>query len=139
MKRFFGLFLVIAAIASCAEKTIEEPENLIPESKMVDILYDLAIINAAKQTNANVLVENNVRTMPYLFTKYKIDSVQFADSNTYYAADPIAYEGLYKEVQSKLDTIKKQVESKNLFKADSIAKSKEKKKPKTVPLKASQK
>lgn len=139
MKRFFGLFLVIATMASCAEKTIEEPENLIPESKMVAILYDLAIINAAKQTNSNVLVENNVRTMPYLFTKYKIDSVQFADSNIYYAADPIAYEALYKEVQTKLDTIKTQFERKNLFKADSIAISKEKKKPKTTPLKEPQK
>lgn len=141
MKKFLTLLLVIAIVASCAESAIKKPDNLISEEKMVDILYDLALITAAKNTNSNVLVKNNVKTMPYIYSKYKIDSTQFTESDLYYAASPTVYEGFYKDVQSKLDTIKKRLERKREFESDSIAKAKSKKaeKPNAVPLKTEQK
>ncbi|MGJ8660171.1 MAG: DUF4296 domain-containing protein [Cellulophaga fucicola] len=141
MKKFLTLLFVIATVASCAESAIEKPDNLISEEEMVDILYDLALITAAKNTNSNVLVENNVKTMPYIYNKYKIDSTQFADSDLYYAAKPTVYEGFYKDVQSKLDTIKKRLERKRQFEADSIAASRKKnpEKLKVAPAKTGKK
>ncbi|WBU90347.1 DUF4296 domain-containing protein [Cellulophaga omnivescoria] len=141
MKKLISLLLVILAIVSCSQKAIKEPDNLIPESKMIDILYDLALITAAKNTNSNVLVENNVKTMPYIYKKYNIDSTQFADSDVYYASYPTVYEGFYKEIQRKLDTIKTQLNRKRELKADSIANSRKKnpEKLKVAPVKAGKK
>ena len=41
--------------------------------------------------------------MPYLFEKYSIDSVQFSQSDLYYASLPLEYEDIYKTIQSRLE------------------------------------
>jgi len=101
--RLGSFVLFLAVLVSCAEKVIEPPENLIPKEKMTNILYDLALLNAANSTNPNALKNNSVETMPYLFEKYSIDSVQFSQSDLYYASVPLEYESIYETIQSRLE------------------------------------
>lgn len=94
---------------SCAEKLMEKPENLIPEAKMVEILSDLAIVNAAKVTNAEILRNNHIEPTTYIFAKYDIDSIQFVESDRYYASIPEEHEKIYLAVEAKLDAEKERV------------------------------
>lgn len=89
---------------------MEQPENLIPKEKMVEILRDLTILNAGRTTNVTILQRNNVETMPYLYAKYGIDSTQFSNSDLYYASVPEEYEDIYAKVEAKLESEKKIVE-----------------------------
>jgi len=52
----------------------------------------------------------------YIYKKYKIDSIQFAQSNIYYAADYKEYEKMYNQIKTRLDKEKNQVNS--LIKAE---------------------
>ena len=88
---------------SCNEKLLEKPDNLIERDKMVELLKELAVVNAAKTTNISVLRENNIEPMAYVFNKYDIDSIQFVESDKYYASFPIEYEKIYKEVEAALE------------------------------------
>ncbi|MDT0606656.1 DUF4296 domain-containing protein [Croceitalea rosinachiae] len=106
-KRTSCFFILIMVIVSCAEKVIEPPENLIPKEKMTNILYDLAILNAAESTDPNALKNHHIETMPYLFEKYTIDSVQFSQSDLYYASLPLEYEGIYEAIEARLEKEKK--------------------------------
>lgn len=101
MKKVIYIF-VLVLIASCAEKLMEKPNNLIPKDKMVNILNDLAILNAAKSTNVAILRNHNIDPMQYIFTKYEIDSLQFVESDRYYASIPEVHEKIYIEVEAKL-------------------------------------
>lgn len=108
---------------SCVEKLIEKPEKLIPQDKMVLILKELAILNAAKGTNLAKLRDNGIEPTTFIFEKYEIDSAQFVDSDRYYASLPLVYESIYKEVESGLEkqkiqreTNKKMSDSLNLLK-----------------------
>lgn len=114
-----ALVLLTIMFVSCAEKLIEQPENLIPQDKMTAILYDLSLLVAAKNTNKAVLIENDIKIMEYLYSKYKIDSIQFVQSDLYYASIPEVYETIYKEVETRLDTKKKQIQDARLKKTDS--------------------
>ena len=96
-------FSILLLILACSEKLIEKPENLIAENKMVLILKDLALVNAAKSTNTEILQDNNIQPMPYLYNKHGIDSLQFVESDRYYAALPEVYERIYKDVEKKLE------------------------------------
>ena len=96
-------FLCLMHLVSCAEKVIEPPADLIAKDKMIDILYDLALLNSANSTNPDALKKNSVETMPYLFEKYDIDSVQFSQSDLYYASVPLEYESIYETIQSRLE------------------------------------
>lgn len=96
-------FFVFILLTSCSEKLLEKPDNLISKDKMVEVLKDLAIVNAAKSTNVTVLRDNNIEPMAYIFEKHGIDSVQFVESDKYYASLPVEYERIYKEVEAKLE------------------------------------
>lgn len=102
MKKFGSLVLIISLL-SCNENLLEKPDNLIPEAKMVEVLKDLAIVNAAKSTNLVVLHDNDIEPMAYVFKKHDIDSLQFVESDRYYASLPVEYERIYKKVESKLE------------------------------------
>lgn len=82
---------------------MEKPKNLIPKEKMVMILNDLAIVNAAKVTNANILSQYDIEPTEYIFKKYDIDSTQFVESDRYYASIPEEHEEIYIAVETKLE------------------------------------
>lgn len=107
-------------LTSCAEKLMDKPENLIPEAKMVEILNDLAIVNAARVTNVQVLRDNNITPMQYIFDKYSIDSLQFVESDRYYASIPELHEKIYVAVEEKLETEKERL-TENKKVRDSLA------------------
>ncbi len=89
---------------------MDKPENLIPKEQMVAILQDLAIVNAAKTTNVQVLRDNDIEPMDYIFEKYNIDSLQLVESDRYYASLPVEYEKIYKEVEANLESVAKVLE-----------------------------
>ncbi|KAB5485068.1 MULTISPECIES: DUF4296 domain-containing protein [Flagellimonas] len=125
MKKLLFL-LVFLMVVSCAEKVVEEPENLIPKEKMVDILHDLAILNATKTTIGAKLDETGIDIMEFLYKKYQIDSTQFSESDLYYASLPLEYQAIYTEVETRLDMRQKAMEEATEKKNDSIRKANEK-------------
>jgi hypothetical protein len=125
MKKLLFL-LVFLMVVSCAEKVVEEPENLIPKEKMVDILHDLAILNATKTTIGAKLDESGIDIMEFLYKKYQIDSTQFSESDLYYASLPLEYQTIYTEVETRLDKRQKAMEEATEKKNDSIRKANEK-------------
>ena len=87
---------------SCGKKLMEEPENLIPRGKMSDILYDMALLDAIDNSYPQVLEENDLETMEFIFDKYGIDSLQFVRSDLYYASIPAEYQKIYEAVEERL-------------------------------------
>ena len=77
---------------------------------MVQMLYDLAVINAAKSTNSVVLEDYFESPTSFVFKKYGVDSLQFVHSDLYYASQPLLYESIYKELASKLEEDKDRME-----------------------------
>ena len=97
-------------MVSCGEKLMEKPDNLITKEDMIDILFDLAIMNAAKNTDITILRDNDIDPTEYVFAKHKIDSVQFVESDRYYASIPSEYEAIYLSVESTLEKEQKILE-----------------------------
>jgi hypothetical protein len=121
--------IFIGLLFSCNEKVVEKPENLIPEDKMVTILYDISLLNAGKIINESILNEYDIEPMGYLYSKYGIDSIQFVGSDTYYASIPTVYESIYTKVKEKLEEDEKFFEEERQQKQDSLVAAKEKLNP----------
>ena len=134
--RVFILMAVFSFVFSCKEKLIEPPEDLIPQAEMTEILYDLALLNGLKSTNATVLDKYEIETMPYLYKKYEIDSLQFIKSDEYYASVPAIYQTMYSTIQGRLDNKKEEFDKLRQQKTDS-ARSKSKKVRDSLKKKAS--
>jgi len=107
MKRLLFFLSFFIVLTSCKNTTVEKPDNLIDEDKMVDILFDVSILEAIKVTNPKSLETRKINSNKYIYQKYKIDSLQFAKSDLYYASDVANYEKMYKKVIEKIDNVRK--------------------------------
>jgi hypothetical protein len=103
MKRGLLLLGVFLGLLSCKEKLIEPPKDLIPEAEMTEILYDLALINGIRTTNPTTLDTYEIETMPYIYEKYDIDSIQFVQSDQYYASVPVIYQRMYQSITDRIE------------------------------------
>ena len=87
MRKLVAFFLLFAILISCQKSAVPKPDNLIDEDVMVDIMYDISILEAMKSQKGDVLESNSINPNTYIFKKYKIDSLQFANSDKFYASE----------------------------------------------------
>ena len=119
--------LVISLLASCTSNTIfEKPEDLIPKDTMKALITDLIIASSAKYTK-NKNNEKKLNYMPFVYEKYKIDSLRFSISNTYYVSEIEDYQKMMEDVKKQLELQKKEYANiknyKDSVRRDSIKKS----------------
>ncbi|GAA4313302.1 hypothetical protein GCM10023115_30180 [Pontixanthobacter gangjinensis] len=106
------LLLLVFLSFSCQdlEKT-ERPADLIPEAKMVDVLTEMALLNAARNYNKQKLESTGIKPDDYIFKRFGIDSLQFERSNDYYAEQYTQYERIYDSVKNRIQNIKSRMDS----------------------------
>lgn len=119
MKNFVVIILVLFLSVSCKKELVKQPKGLIEREKMIDIMYDLSLLEAIKYQNPLSLDSSDTSQKRFVWQKYKVDSLQFAQSNIYYAADYEAYKEMFDEIAKRLE--------KNQRAADSLTKIDEKK------------
>jgi len=95
------LMVLLLVFVSC-NNAIEKPKNLIEKDKMIDILYDISLLEAIKTQNINGGIKNKDANQ-YIYKKYSIDSTQLAQSNKYYASDVEEYKKMFEEVKTRLE------------------------------------
>ena len=103
MKKILLFLIVLSIFASCKKEVVNTPENLIGKEEMVNIMYDLSILEAIKIQNPSSLDTFKINSNQYIYKKHKIDSAQFAQNNIYYAADYKEYKKMFEQVKSRLD------------------------------------
>ncbi len=110
MNRLISSILVILMLLSCNDiKKPRKPDNLISRDKMSNIIADISLMNAAKGINKTLLEENDINPLNYIYKKYNIDSIQFAESNNYYAHDINKYEDIYLKAKEGLEKQKAEI------------------------------
>lgn len=109
MKKIACFSLIFMLLLGCNNETHKKPKNLIERQKMVNILYDISILEAMKVENPAMMDSVKGTSNQYIFKKYKIDSIQFAKSNTFYATDLDEYEKMYTEVKARIDSNKTKI------------------------------
>ena len=70
---------------------------------MVDIIYDVSILQATDGSMPQKLTESNIKMDQYIFEKYKIDSVTYRQNQLYYAGNARKYKKIYKKVLERLE------------------------------------
>lgn len=131
MKKIVPLFVLIILFVSCNNKDlVKKPENLIEKKVMKDIFYDILLLDAIKFQDQNSLYNYGINPNTYIYKKYKVDTIQFAKSNAYYASDYKEYKKMFDELKDRfkkekeaIDLINKKVQKKQA----AIKKAKEKK------------
>ena len=106
----FFLFIVILASCQSIERT-PKPDNLIEEDKMVDILVELSLFDAAKRLNSNRVNVRSIEIHDFIYEKFNVDSTQLANSNAFYAENLKTYEPIFDSVQKRLERLKVELDT----------------------------
>ncbi|RAJ18118.1 DUF4296 domain-containing protein [Olleya aquimaris] len=107
-KSFSPLYLFLAfLVVSCygIDKP-SKPDNLLSEDKMVDVLVEFTLMSSAKGINKRELENRGIVPDSFVYKKHNIDSLQFANSNNYYAYDIETYTDIYTKVKDSLEKLK---------------------------------
>lgn len=89
----------------------QKPDNLIKKEVMIEIITDLAILEAIQSHNPALLQLHGINPQDYVYKKYNIDSLQLAHSNRYYAMNIKEYDAMYEKVKAKLEQQKVEIDS----------------------------
>ncbi|MFL9829796.1 DUF4296 domain-containing protein [Flavobacterium sp. ST-87] len=119
MKKTVSFLVIILLFFSCKEEGVQKPDSLIDKEVMENIIYDLSLLEAIKYNDPNTTENYKVNPKEFIFRKYKVDSVQFAQNNIYYASKYDDYKEMY-------DSVIKRIERKKIV-LDSLIKKEAKK------------
>ena len=72
---------------------------------MVAILIDSRMLSSASTKNKRIMKDHNLDVSTYVFKTHNIDSLQFAESNSYYAFHMDMYEEIYEQVMDSLEKL----------------------------------
>ena len=101
MKKILLLFGFLFLLISCDFGIIKKPKNQLSREQMVDMIYDLSVLEAMKSQNTSGIIYPSPTQL--LKKKYQIDSLTFAQNSKYYSADIKEYKKIYAEVQARLE------------------------------------
>ena len=102
MKQVLFLFVSLFVL-SCSKNPVPKPDNLLDEEVMVNIIYDISILQATDGSMSYKLSDHNIKMDQYIFEKYKIDSITYRENQRYYAADSRKYKKIYKKVIERFE------------------------------------
>lgn len=112
MKHWVPIIVLILSILGCQNvERPEKPKNLISKEKMVDVLTEAYLANAARSVNNQAIIDKGIQVDSLIFKKFEVDSVQFAKSNDYYAADINMYLDIFQKVEARLVAMEKKLDS----------------------------
>ena len=75
------ILLALLMLSSCAQVEEVPPENLIGEQKMADLIFELAVLDAAKGFVHKYQKGRIVLDADSFYQFHEIDSAQFTSSN----------------------------------------------------------
>jgi len=103
MKKIFFLIVLTVLFFACTNSVVPKPDTLLEEDIMVNILYDVALLQASEGYMPEKLKEKKIKPNDYIYTKYKIDSTIYFQNQIYYAANMAMYKNMNKEVLNRLN------------------------------------
>lgn len=110
MKKIVLFLLILFGFSACNDQPVHKPKNLIPEKQMVEILYDMALLDAIRTQAPYSPGKPTINTRSYIYKKYKVDSTQLVQSNRYYIAQIELYKKMYEQVNERLTKEKEAAE-----------------------------
>lgn len=101
-----------ACLLGCQDiAPLQQPDNLIPELEMEDILYEALLLKSARGSNLGKLTALGIDPQTYILKKFKIDSATFANNIAYYAAQNDTYTAINERIKNRVVLLHKREDS----------------------------
>lgn len=112
MKHWIIILVFILGFFGCQDvKQPEKPKNLISKDKMIDMLTEAYLANAARSVDNKSIISKGIKMDSLIYKNFDVDSIQFVKSNDFYAADVNVYMDIFQKVEARLTGMQKKMDS----------------------------
>ncbi|WP_319229874.1 DUF4296 domain-containing protein [Draconibacterium orientale] len=108
---FLILIIAVFAFSACENEIMPKPEHLIKEKKMINMLVDVHLAEAAYNHIRYDSAMINSRTENFYYSvldKYEVTDSLFEQSLVYYESHPKNFEKMYRKVMSRLSELEQE-------------------------------
>ncbi len=98
-------------VISCNDNPMPKPEKMLSQDEMENILFDVAVLQAAEIHKPIYIDGRKSNALDYVFNKYEIDSSVYFQNHRYYAADVRKFKKMYKHINNRLQDAKTEIDS----------------------------
>jgi len=123
MQRFLAILLITIFFVACKDSV---PEEIIPESKMTDILLDLHVADGYMLYGSAASENRHWDYFSGIYKRYGTDSASVRKSLEYYASHPQKLQDIYAEISKRLHAMETGINEEErkkgiaIYKADSV-------------------
>jgi hypothetical protein len=103
--------MIAIVLVSCSKKPVPKPDNLLSKEVMEEIIYELAILQAAESHRPQVLIDNEIEVKQFIYKKHNIDSITYFQNYKYYASDIKSFKKIYKHVNERIQNQKNEIDT----------------------------
>ncbi len=119
MKKIIILLSVaVFAAFSCSDPPVEKPKNLLEQDKMINILVDVHLAEAAfnSRRHRDSLVERSSSVDFYysILQKHDVQDSVFERSLVFYSSQPRSFEKMYRKVMNQLTELEQEYSGRKL-------------------------
>lgn len=109
---FILSLVVLVAAAGCDDPPMPEPKKLVDREKMVQMLADIHLAEAAFNNlrhRDSIVGESSSADFYYsILDKYAVQDTVFEQSFVFYASQPRQFEKMYREAMNKLNEMEQE-------------------------------
>ncbi len=102
MRKIIYIFALLFIVVACKKNIVPKPDKFLNEKQMESLLYDLAVLESMKVSQAQMLDSLQFNSKQFIYKKYQLDSLSLAQNMVYYASLPKDYDRIVKKVEEKL-------------------------------------
>ncbi|MFD0932747.1 DUF4296 domain-containing protein [Psychroflexus salinarum] len=106
---FLSVFLLITSCQNIDK--VEKPDRLLNKSEMIDLLYDMVLLDAAASVNDKKLEDLDVEMLEFLSKKYNIDTTDLKQNILYYNLEFDQNLEIYEKVKDSIEILEKAYDS----------------------------
>ena len=102
MRKIIYIFALLLIVVACKKNIVPKPDKFLDEKQMESLLYDLAVLESMKVSQAQMLDSLQFNSQQFIYKKYQLDSLSLAQNMVYYASLPKDYDRIVRKVEEKL-------------------------------------
>jgi hypothetical protein len=112
IRRNIIILLTAFAFFSCSKPVVEEPELLVQEDKMIEMLADIhlaeATFNARRHRDSLVMRSSSADFYYSILDKHQVADSVFEQSFVFYASQPRKFEKMYRQALNILNEMEQE-------------------------------
>ena len=126
MRAISSILIIVICLSSCQDiPSVQKPDNFIDEITMESIIHESVLISSARGYNIAQLKLVGIQPETYIYEKFEIDSLTYAQNLAYYTADIDMYKAMNARVLARVQVelkVNDSLETKEQKEQDSLRK-----------------